>query len=696
MRRYSSRSLVVFISIFFCFFRTLKALDGIEKPTTGRAAYDLQERYKKVQKSVEDIKRRIRLQDNEIGKKELILKGLSLREDEIDEQEKEKLKEEIAKSKQSLASDQSALQKTIQDASQLKSVLTDKDTQILLRQYVEDLGALINQPEKKSNDQPAKSDSGVDAPGSLPANSPLQIIPRDVLPREPEEVSLWQRVQARISIFFNERKATLYELLGKKEYVAEIRKNLDGLYAQFGRGGLLNRARNYKKLASLIDVYQDRIKNYINAINRYQEVLENNTLNQSKKSAISQEMQAMIVDVLLLAKATRENISPELSQEIDQKVSLLVSSVIKDSLVVGALRERTGVQDRLLDSEQIKLLHEGLQKKMIDAFSMLSNDPFNKGNNKTLQAFWDDVGKLDNVSEFKNLANEQKVSIAHTLKTIYYQYKNILENKLKEANSPDEIKELLSTLLAVAKIDFKNNALFNDLFLNYVEQNTDPNTSYENKNVLNSLQQKEMKSVIKNQLDILLKQINNPESFLKQYNALNQAIDSINNQLNGLTITADSIDMRMWINSDIYSELNKKITNPESQEILSVWPTQFFEDLQSRIRTISNQATVDQASLIRQATDTGEIGVVRESERLSDTLPYPKNLPETGGANNMLLKQLQEGVKLRKAGQGLPSRSAVPSNSAVAKSLAEILSERIEAARVFDIAAESSDEAWDE
>lgn len=645
-----------------------------ESPKSSEQAYALQEKYKNVQKKVEETTKRLKTNDSELAVKKLALRRLS---QEGIEEGKEELQQEIERLTENSTKDQKELSKTQQEELQIKTILSTKATQDLLKEYSEKLGQLINQP------QPNR---GEDSSPQLPLSSPLSVIPEDVVRRTAQELSLWQRVQARVSIFLNENKASLYEMLGNKKYVAEIRKNLDGLYAQFGTGGLLARAKNYKKLVPVIDTFQEKVKIYSETLSRYQELLEKGQLSQGKKEGLVKDIQNIIVDSLLLAKANRQVAPETLSKEIDQKINAVLSSIINDPLLVTRLQERTGVKKLPLASSEI----DAVNKKIIDdkeqILALLKND-FNAKNDVQVKDFWQKVAQL----ETNPIDETKKTEISQTLQSVYSGYRDILLTVIHTEVDGDKLKEAISSLISLTPRMLRQDVAFNDAFLTYVEQEGIPPVPGSlTQNSLTSVRANQIKKNLINKKDALIRQISDPKEFIKQYNDLNQAVVDLNNELSSLNVTADSLALRASILNDIYGEINRTIINPPSSSVLFKWPVEFFDDITQRIKIVSEALAIDQASLVKPSADGEGLGVVTAAERLPESATVATRTPK-----NALLAQILEGASLRKVEKTLPAES-VPQQPQVTRTVGEILSRVVKVREGFEVnPSEDNDSDWD-
>ncbi len=545
--------------------------EAIEKPSTGKEAYDLEKKYEKNEERLKDL-------DKKKHDTELELRSLKFSET-MPERERESREKILNKQ---LEADKKSINSITEESKNIKGVLDEPETQQLLAKYVKELSGLL---EPIGNESPEEIE---------------------------KELSLWNGVKARIAIFFNENKIVLYELLGNKNAVADIRNTLDKLYSEFGRTGLLARARNSVKLAHAIDDVKQKIEKHLTALELYQKALQRGAINDAKKNSIVTEIENLSSELLQLGSAlSGKEVAVSIRDTINQKIDAALKSFGIAPSLRQELERKANIVVPEINKEMLIQQRDAIKSQTDDVYDRIKKDPIKAFSDPVVTTFFENLANVEKIN-LSQLSAEELGAQKEIIKNAYTTVADGVLNTLI-ANPGLNLEAritLLSRLIEFTRKGIEQEKDINNIFVQYVDRhgrNPRPTELGDEKPLPENI----TLNAVKKQLDVLMQNVTNnlgkPAALIDSYTKLNKAVNEYSAMLDNAQVSQNSLAIRAWILENVYGKLNSVFTKSRTNSPLL---GQFFVDTVINLGTMGQKLERDQSVLIKEKEKKGNVSVL--------------------------------------------------------------------------------------
>ncbi len=397
---------------------------------------------------------------------------------------------------------------------------------------------------------------------------PVEELPSG-LQRFLNQVRIW--IKTNIQIPFN-------TWTGDVNKVIEIRQQLAKLYTEFGKQGLLERARNNKELAKVLDNLNDKISAHFAALQDYKDALTKGTVSEAVRSTLRQEMEQLVVDLIGLDKELSD-------RKVDQKIRDAINKVIDATLealgisLLGrrALEERAGIAQKTpTNIEDIQQLAGDVGTGFNDVSDMVKKDPLNFIATDEYKTFMRDLASLERVDVAKITDPTNQALVANVILNSY----KTLNDGIRSAVNNFEIPPADRLVLVARWMELvpKNQEVedtYQRYFNNFVAREGRAPTAQEigvqpplAKGIADNIKTN-LATSIKN-IEVG-KNIFNPV-LLKEYQKLIEGVSNWNDIIDAAAVSEESLDARQAI-YDAYNQLLKNV-NDAADAALRVNPNE--------------------------------------------------------------------------------------------------------------------------
>jgi len=247
-------------------------------------------------------------------------------------------------------------------------------------------------------------------------------------PIEPtfEEPGFWAGITKRVNSWFKERQADFYTWTGNKAKVIEVRQDLAQIYADLGKGGALDKARNTKELSAAFDELSGKIGKGLESLTEYQEALDKGALTEKQKVVLQTEIKELAQDLFIL----RDQLATD---GVDRQIRDTMNAEIDKALeAFGIEKEARGQLEQQASQAAAPLSEQEITALAGEVYGQLRVE-----NPEWAQAVARDVKYADNAafkSFVKNLNKLARVDLAQLAPVKRAEYSLFLRDGYKKLN----------------------------------------------------------------------------------------------------------------------------------------------------------------------------------------------------------------------------------------------------------------------
>jgi len=258
-----------------------------------------------------------------------------------------------------------------------------------------------------------------------------------------EEPTWWTRIRKRVNAWFKEQQTGFYSALGNNAKIIEIRQDLTKVYADLGTGGLLDKARNTKKLSIAFKDLGPKIGKGVEALIEYQEAFDKGAVSEKEKETIQGEIREVVTDLIeLREQLKREGVDVKIRETITNEIDTALDAFgipkevrVKIELEQGALLDRT--------ENQIATIPELIRK-----------NPLEFTDDARYKTFIEDVRLLEEVDVTKLSLFEA----ADIKATINRSYDTVITELAREIYTNPDLSQENRDLLAARFLNLRDKA----------------------------------------------------------------------------------------------------------------------------------------------------------------------------------------------------------------------------------------------
>lgn len=344
-------------------FEPFKPEEKIQKPKTGKEAYELEERFERTRKELErDFKKdkdlTVKDIDEVIDKKNSLIEqveGLSETKLENPEYYVEKINK--------LAEDREKL-KQMKEA---REYLNEPAIEKALQDFKAELTKSF-EPVKPQEPEPAKKEETAKEKEAEQEAAKKQL--EEEVKREdmPLGMGLWDA----LSLWYQKTKATVFEFFGFKEHALEVRNDINTLLEKVGSSGLLEKVRNNMKRMRVIETAEQKLKTGALALEDLQKAIEAKTIDSARAQ---EEIVGLVENLIALRQEIDISKIPHVDN-LDKSIDTILAKFDIDEAKRNELLEKAQKKR----TREIEQLRNEVQNSMFEAADtwIISNPEFDK------------------------------------------------------------------------------------------------------------------------------------------------------------------------------------------------------------------------------------------------------------------------------------------------------------------------------
>ena len=462
-------------------------------------------------------------------------------------------------------------------------------------------------------------------------------------PTEPtfEEPSWWKTVTNRVTAWFKERQVDFYSWLGNKDKVVEIRQDLAQVYADLGKGGALDKARNTKELSSAFDELSGKIGKGLEALIEYKDALDKGAVTEKEKATIKAEIRELGIDLITLREQLEtEGVDKQIRDTIDAEIDTTL-----DAFGIGKeIRQQLEKQAGVAPAEgpppptrpiEIARLAREIRDQLIEPQKWkdtITKDTKNYADNVDFKTFVVNLDKLSRV-DFSRLNQEDRLQYSKDVWEGYKQLHDTLTAQIFDITIPaeDRMVTLVRSNELFSKVDEAEEA-FNTEYEAFMEQVAREATQEEMTNEEDEIQKPLPDGYAdrfsrffdrSNVVDKVLARVitEDPQGMEEEYTRkFDASMQAWTEAIEKAAVSQESINVREKI-LKVYNDLLRQINDfSRDHDISSPELGRVLVDIIVKINKISSGLEFDREMLtiIKQEVDKLKAEPVKEHARLKE------------------------------------------------------------------------------